>query len=437
MSNNSKKEKSKNDKAWEILFHKYNILDEIHKNGIYKISATVINEEREARLMTKFDHKIQLPLIFQDNHLTIQPDSRGTYIIGKFESYKDISKREAEFTSISEIPFPEYIETLTPTNIYSESASILCAYHAEIISDLVGEEVLFTVSGRMSTGRFSYSINNSQEDIHYEISVENSQCEIDGGFEGANVFAIIEAKIGEIDDILIRQLYYPYRLWTDKTSKPVIPIFMYYSNDIFSFYIYEFKDKFNYNSIELVKQKRYQIGSNDIELDDVTNILAKVKVTPAPTEIPFPQANIFIRIADLLMQIHGVNPVLSKEDIAINYAFNIRQAGYYADAARYLGLLQKDRNKEQGVFYSMTEKGHTIMAKTTRNRNLALVECIIEKEIFNKTLKTYLDEGGELNQHLICEIMTNENIGLSKSTIERRSSTVFGWVKWIMGLTQR
>jgi hypothetical protein len=85
----------------------------------------------------------------------------------------------------------------------------------------------------------------------------------------------------------------------------------------------------------------------------------------------------------------------------------------------------------------MTEKGHTIMAKTTKNRNLALVECIIEKEIFNKTLKAYLDEGGELNQHLICEIMTNEKIGLSKSTIERRSSTVFGWVKWIMGLTQR
>jgi hypothetical protein len=67
MSNNpkkSKKEKSKNDKAWEVIFQTYNILDEINKNGIYKISATVINEEREARLMTKFDHKIQLPLVF-------------------------------------------------------------------------------------------------------------------------------------------------------------------------------------------------------------------------------------------------------------------------------------------------------------------------------------------------------------------------------------
>ena len=137
------------------------------------------------------------------------------------------------------------------------------------------------------------------------------------------------------------------------------------------------------------------------------------------------------------MQIHGVSPILSKDDITINYAFNIRQAGYYADAARYLGLLQKSRDKEQGVFYSMTEKGHIIMAKTTKNRNLALVKCIIEKKIFNKTLQIYLNDGGQLNRQLVQEIMLNENLGLNKTTIERRSSTVFGWINWIKELTQR
>ena len=45
----SKSEKSKNDIAWESLFEVHHILDEINKNGVYKISAKVINTKREAR----------------------------------------------------------------------------------------------------------------------------------------------------------------------------------------------------------------------------------------------------------------------------------------------------------------------------------------------------------------------------------------------------
>ena len=37
----------------------------------------------------------------------------------------------------------------------------------------------------------------------------------------------------------------------------------------------------------------------------------------------------------------------------------------------------------------MTEQGHTIMVKPTRNRNLALAKCIIEEKIFNNTLESY------------------------------------------------
>jgi len=428
-------DKSKNDIAWECLFDRHHILEEINEKGLYKISAKVINVEREARLMTKFDHHIQLPNIFKQNHLTIQPDSRGTYVIGRFKSYENISNNAC--INVQEFSFPENIETLNPTNIYSEAASILCAYNSGIINDLIGQEVSFTVSGRMSTGKFSYSINNSQQNTYCEINVDNSQCEIDGGFEGDDVFVIIEAKNQDVDDFLIRQLYYPYRLWTNKTTKQVIPVFLSYSNDIFSFYIYQFKDDNNYNSIQLLEQKKYQIGSNDIELEDVTDILARTKTTLEPTGVPFPQADVFPRIVDLLMQIYGVNPSLSKEDITINYAFNIRQAGYYADAAIYLGLLEKQRNKDQGVFYLMTEKGSRIMGKNARGRNLALIKCIIERKIFNKTLQAYLDEGEQPNRHLVHEIMRCEQLGLSKTTIERRSQTVFAWINWIMELTQR
>lgn len=64
--------KSKNDRAWENIFEEEQILDVIARQGFFQISSTRINQQREARLMTKFDHAVKLPQIFSDNSLTIQ-----------------------------------------------------------------------------------------------------------------------------------------------------------------------------------------------------------------------------------------------------------------------------------------------------------------------------------------------------------------------------
>ena len=53
-----------NDAAWENLFEKYHILSELEQNGHFIISAGQIKEFREPRLMTKFDHKVNLPAVF-------------------------------------------------------------------------------------------------------------------------------------------------------------------------------------------------------------------------------------------------------------------------------------------------------------------------------------------------------------------------------------
>ena len=52
------------DEKWEILFEKYNIENEIKKNGLFYITANQIREnEKEPRLMTKFDTEY-LPSVF-------------------------------------------------------------------------------------------------------------------------------------------------------------------------------------------------------------------------------------------------------------------------------------------------------------------------------------------------------------------------------------
>lgn len=65
-----------NNTAWETLFTRHNILDEIAKTGMFRITADQNKAEREPRLMTKFDHKVNLPSIFKDNDLAILPVTR-------------------------------------------------------------------------------------------------------------------------------------------------------------------------------------------------------------------------------------------------------------------------------------------------------------------------------------------------------------------------
>jgi uncharacterized protein DUF6997/uncharacterized protein DUF6996 len=428
---------SKNDVAWEALFENHRILDHIDAEGVYQISAGTINKLREARLMTKFDHRIQLPSIFKQNELTIQPNSRGTYLIGRFASYLDLPN--GDDVAIEEIPFPIELETINPQDLYSESAALLCAHNAGILDRLLQEEVSLTVMGRMSTGRFDYSINEARTGRPVEIRVQNSQCEIDSGFEGATSFAIVEAKNETVNDFLVRQLYYPYRLWTGQTRKKVIPVFLSYSNDVFSFFIFRFSSLANYNSIELVGQRKFQIGTSDIELQDIVSALQRVRVLPEPDGIPFPQADSFNRVVDLLTQLHASGG-MSQEEITTNHAFDRRQTQYYTNAGRYLGLIDSRRSREEGVTYSLTPRAAAIMARQPAARNLALVETILEHRVFNETVRLYLAQAGRPDINQVIEIMRSAELGLDQegnTTIPRRAQTVLSWVDWVMRLTRR
>ncbi|WP_413172904.1 type II restriction enzyme [Anabaena azotica] len=73
---NIKKPKNKNDIAWEALFEKYSILENIYEIGYFEIESNSINEFRESRLMAKFDHYDTLPTIFKQHKLSILPISR-------------------------------------------------------------------------------------------------------------------------------------------------------------------------------------------------------------------------------------------------------------------------------------------------------------------------------------------------------------------------
>ncbi|HPS30829.1 MAG TPA: hypothetical protein PLZ43_11275 [bacterium] len=283
---------TKNDAAWEHLFDQYRILEQIEQRGFYEISSQVINRLREARLMTKFDNKSQLPRSFATNNLSILPITRGSYLIAEFESFLDFNIDEPATLNID---FPPHIESLDYRDITSEASAINCTFVSRILNDFTGEENLYpTVSGRMSSSAFNFGING----VNFRVNVNNSQIEIDGGYEGAESLTLIEAKNYISQDFLIRQLYYPFKLWTNKIQKRIRSVFLTYTNGVFHLREYSFENSDHYNSLRLIRQRKYSFGDNHINIERIQVVLNETVVAPEP-ETPFPQADSFERIINL------------------------------------------------------------------------------------------------------------------------------------------
>lgn len=425
--------KSKNDFAWEKLFDKHKILDRISNDGRFEITATKINEFREARLMTKFDHKSQLPKLFADNRLSILPTSRGGYVIGEFETFRDFNTDDID---VSPIKFPTFLESLDYRDITSEATAINCAFVSNILHDFTEEENLLpTVSGRMSSSSFNFGINSPKG--LFNVNVGNSQIEIDGGYEGDHSLNLIEAKNYISDDFLIRQLFYPYKLWISKIQKKIRPIFLNYSNGVFQLREYAFSNINHYNSLVLVRHRKYVVQEGSFNLEVLSQIIDTTETTKEP-KIPFPQADSFERVINLC-ELLKQKEFITKEEITQNYDFEARQTDYYSNAGKYLGLIDIGRDKltdQMGCF--LTTKGKQVFKLNIIDRQKEFVRLIISHKAFKETLKLHLANGEIPDKGTIVEIMKRfklHNI-LSDSTYFRRASTIIGWTNWIINQTE-
>ena len=419
------REKTTIDKAWEILFEKYDIIPKVFKNGSFQIKASQINEVKEARLMAKFDQSSQLPTIFKQNNFSILPISRGEYIIGNFTIYE---KLEYQKIKPEKVHIP-HLETLDHTNLYSEASALLFAYNSGIIHNVVNSKnICFTVNGRMSSGCFDYFISNNG--TTQKISIQNAQVEIDGGYEFDNGFCIIEAKNIAAEELLIRQLYYPYRLWTDKISKPVIPLLLIYSNDIFHFFQYQFTDIHNYNSLKLEAYKSYTFADETITLEDIIEIWKSTVIFNEP-KVTFPQADKFNRIIDLLSVLYDHE--LTRDEVTLSYEFDSRQTSYYISACDYLGFIERiNINGER--YYKLSIEAKTIMSLRYKQKYIAIIRTIFERPVFHKAFGIIIQSHRIPNRHEIYSIMTESKLEINPTTIERRASSVRGWIAWILRL---
>lgn len=421
-----------NDKAWEELFEKYNIVTQVEENGSFKISAKQIKECREPRLMTKFDHTVNLPELFKKNNLSILPVTRGDYIISHFKAYH---KFESSDVGVTKVSIPSYIQSLDYSNITSEAVALNCAFATGIIEDFIEDEQLVpTVSGRMSSGMFDFDILDTSSKNHRQVNVVNSQIEIDAAYEGVKYLSLIEAKRDLSDDFLVRQLYYPFRTWCEKVTKEIKPVFLVYSNGIYRLYQYKFENPMDYNSLMLVKQRNYTIEEDTlITTEDVERILKSTAIISEPDDIPFPQADSFERVVNLCELLNQHN--MTKSEITIKYDFDERQTDYYTNAARYLGLVEKKKDNDD-ILYQLTLQGQEILQKCYKQRQLDFCYLILQHKLFADVLSEHFETGVMPSKEEIVNRMKLSNVYnvVSDATYKRRASTIRGWVEWIINL---
>lgn len=334
---------------------------------------------------------------------------------------------------VERIEFPSYIESLDYNNITSEALALNCAYITKILEDFLGEEELVpTVSGKMGSGVFNFDIAQINSDKKINVTVENSRMEIDGGYEGINSLALVEAKNVVSEDFLVRQLYYPYRLWKSKITKAVRPIYVVYSNGIFTIYEYKFNDVNEYSSIEFVKCKKYSIEDTDIDLGTIQNLIDNVNNFVEEPKISFPQANSFERVINLCELLE--NSEKEKQEITDNYEFDARQTNYYTDAAIYLGLVKKLGKRKKS--FELTELGKRILTLNYKSRQIEFAKLILSHKVFYMTINDYFQKADMPTDAKIVEYMKEcnlYNIGRD-STFSRRASTIKAWIYWIINL---
>lgn len=424
---------TKNNMAWDKIFDELDILQSLSKRGIFEITAQQIKNisGREPRLMAKFDHSENLPKVFRDNGLAILPISRGSYIISNFDVYHQFEIEEA---SIERLSLPDHLQSLNVDDIFSETVALNSAFASGMLGDFLDDgELLSTVSGRMKSGDLKFSINNVKTNASQEIIVNNAQIEIDAAYEGIGSLAVFEAKNDLSPDFLVRQLYYPFLAWSNRITKPVRPIFLVYSNGIYRFYEYVFESPDSYNSIKLVKHKRYSIEDTGIGLMDIQNVFDSVQLANEPDDIPFPQADDFERVINLC-ELLDEHQQLSRGEVTDNYAFNARQTNYYVDAARYLGLVEKNRDDGE-VTYGLSSYGLRVLRMPYRQRQLELCKDILQHRAFYLTFQQSQQVGAVPRKQQIMENLdASTSDKMSETTLGRRSSTVRGWVEWIFRL---
>lgn len=423
---------TQNDTAWGKIFDRLPLLPTIEQHGFAYVSADEIKEasdKREPRLLAKQDTKDSRPEVFKRHKLSMLPVENGKYVIFKDEALATYYALEQLFSEIipeeyhPERNFNGY-QTIQTGKITSESQAIDFANMVSLIKTFTNETELFlTIRGRQRSENFPVTIPTD-----HLVEISGVQIEVDAGFESPDKIYLIEAKLGRVENFNIRQLYYPFKDWSVKSTKEIIPIFFVYTNGLF--YIFQFAFGDRYGDLQLIQGKCFTVNE---PVKQSVNLLHLLETTTLEIEpgVPYPQANDLDKVIDIITNFRPSN-LTDKSAIAEFFDFDKRQGDYYANAAIYLGLLKRGQTRSSE--FELTREGIFIANSPNRSqRNFLLLKQLLKKPSFNDVLTLFVR-----NKYNITSLSTTmlasiiqRHVQLNDTTARRRASTVISWLKWL------
>ena len=86
----------------------------------------------------------------------------------------------------------------------------------------------------------------------------------------------------------------------------------------------------------------------------------------------------------------------------------------------------------------LSQLGRYVMNLGYKERQLAIVTQILKHKVFRETLKLHLQSGEMPDIRTVVRIMKEANLYHveADSTYIRRSSTIVGWINWILSIIE-
>jgi len=251
-------------RAWEAIFDYHHISKHNFDNEPYLLSADDIKEatqpfkatgEREPRILCKQDTRESRPDLFKALGIFVLPIKNGLYALIRGEGYIDLPPIDsAPIPHISALAFP--LETVWQGD--SEMQHLDYAYAVSLVRTFMDDPTLvLTIRGRKYTPQFSFSVNG------HALTVQSVQTEIDAGYEGQHQVVLVDIKNTHAQNVIIRQLFYPYRQWSSVTQKPVHPLFFERQGKEYHFWHFDFANPEDYASVALMDAKRFVVAKRE------------------------------------------------------------------------------------------------------------------------------------------------------------------------------
>lgn len=248
--------------SWEKIFDDLNISHHNFDQDPFLLSAENIKRscqnfkktgQKEVRILCKQDTREDIPDIFRKYGLFLLPIKNGSYALIKGEGYIDIPPINGK-TAVYKSKLDFSLDTAKIGD--SEMQHLDYAYAASLIRTFTNDpSLVLTIRGRKYTPGFSFNVGK------HKIDVNGVQTEVDAGYEGKEQIVLIEAKNSGVSNVIIRQLYYPFRQWQTNTKKKVVTLFFDKDKEdnTYSIWQFEFSNPADYNSVRLIKSEKYKI----------------------------------------------------------------------------------------------------------------------------------------------------------------------------------